>query len=329
MAKQTKKRLPSLPSLLDRKIYKTGQTRGADDDEIFQNRVSRNGTVLIPYSVVKQVFASLPKGESFEKGYIVLISPKQYFENKNIAIELKQLDLSLGVNLLIFYEVREDWNLYSPDAKGLSPATSRTQPLGGEFVARIPATTSTGNGQKIALGFHTTKPKGAGIRFYEYATEKMTTDCRIQLETLFWLCYDSKNVSLANGMTEENSNLRRESILGIATANGLLDYKKLISSRIIDREHKTICPLCLEKLSSTGFFNKMEQAEGREVSDLTITQLNLFHINELRLGELNHTTYNLGWGHHHCNVVVKDAGIIPTLEWMDKVVKKNKESGYL
>jgi hypothetical protein len=36
------KRLPKLPQLLDRKIYKTGQTRGADDDEIYQNRVSRS-----------------------------------------------------------------------------------------------------------------------------------------------------------------------------------------------------------------------------------------------------------------------------------------------
>lgn len=39
--------VPKLPQLLDRKIYKTGQTRGADDDVIFQNRVGRNSTVLI------------------------------------------------------------------------------------------------------------------------------------------------------------------------------------------------------------------------------------------------------------------------------------------
>jgi hypothetical protein len=45
-------RTPKLPSLLDRKIYKTGQTRGASDDEIFQNRVERNSTVLIPYSIL-------------------------------------------------------------------------------------------------------------------------------------------------------------------------------------------------------------------------------------------------------------------------------------
>jgi hypothetical protein len=44
------KGLPKLPSLLERKIYKTGQTRGADDGVIYQNRVSRNSTLLIPYA---------------------------------------------------------------------------------------------------------------------------------------------------------------------------------------------------------------------------------------------------------------------------------------
>ena len=69
----------------------------------------------------------------------------------------------------------------------------------------------------------------------------------------------------------------------------------------------------------------MKQAEGREVCDLTITQLNLFHIHELRMGEFNHKPYNLGWGHHHCNVVVKDAGIEQTLQWMKSVIKRNEE----
>jgi hypothetical protein len=44
---------------------------------------------------------------------------------------------------------------------------------------------------------------------------------------------------------------------------------------------------------------------------------------ELRYGELNHRPYNLGWGHHHCNVVVKDAGIDETIGWMRSVVERN------
>ncbi len=49
MAKRVK--IPKLPQLLDRKIYKSGQTRGADDDEIYQNRVNRNSTALIRYDL--------------------------------------------------------------------------------------------------------------------------------------------------------------------------------------------------------------------------------------------------------------------------------------
>jgi hypothetical protein len=39
-----KKKIPSLPQLLKGKIYKTGQTRGADDDVIF--KIESIGMVL-------------------------------------------------------------------------------------------------------------------------------------------------------------------------------------------------------------------------------------------------------------------------------------------
>ena len=67
----------------------------------------------------------------------------------------------------------------------------------------------------------------------------------------------------------------------------------------------------------------MQQAEGRDVPDLTVTELSLFDIRELRTGEFNHRPYNLGWGHHHCNVVVKDSGIFETLQWMREVLLDN------
>ena len=44
------------------------------------------------------------------------------------------------------------------------------------------------------------------------------------------------------------------------------------------------------------------------------------------MGKFEHRTFNLGWGHHHCNVVVKDAGLIPTLQWMKFVLENNGDS---
>ena len=96
---------------------------------------------------------------------------------------------------------------------------------------------------------------------------------------------------------------------------------------MIDKENNTVCPLCMEKLRGMGFLSRLSQADGRFVPDLTVTEINLFHIRELRIGEFNHKPYNLGWGHHHCNVVCKDSGIIDTLKWMKTVIDKNTKEG--
>src|SRR5438874_11670332 len=99
-------RLPKLPSLLDRKIYKTGQTRGADDDVIFQNRVGRNSTVLIPYACWEG--CEVGRGaDAYENGFIVLLTPAEYFGNRNISRDLRARGLELGTNALVFYETRE------------------------------------------------------------------------------------------------------------------------------------------------------------------------------------------------------------------------------
>lgn len=328
-------RLPKLPSLLDRKIYKTGQTRGADDDVIYQNRVSRNSTVLIPYALWESCQFPPNGEERFENGFICLISPEEYFNNPNIQNDLQNKGLILGVNLLVFYQKRSDWLNYYPPSYGWQPAAIRKVgtdwqnnshcvfPLEGQYVARIAATTALENGGKIALGYTTTGMKGAGIRLYEYASKHTIDQCRLQLEAIFWLCSDATEVMHTCGMTDEDIVLRKTAILQKAEQANLLNYQLLKQARIIDDNHQTVCPLCLDRLSAQGFISRLMQAEGREVHDLTVTEINLFHINELRYGQFNHRPYNLGWGHHHCNVVVKDSGINETLQWMEEVINRN------
>jgi BstXI restriction endonuclease len=191
----------------------------------------------------------------------------------------------------------------------------------------VSATTAS-DGEKIIRGFNTTANKGAGIRVYEYASTDDIALCRYQLEALFWLCMDSHAVAIANEMTDADATLRKSEILKRCAQNKLLDYAGLAEARILNKARRTICPLCLKELSSQGFFDRMKQAAGREVLDLTITQLNLFHIQELKMGGFNHRPYNVGWGHHHCNVVVKDAGILETLRWMNEVLQRNIDDGH-
>jgi len=304
---------------IETKIYKTGQTRGADDDVIFQNRVARNSTVLIPYRDFESYHRMIQNGFQFEKGYIVLIRPEDFFE-PSVANKLKKFGLRLGANMLVFYETREQWKNY-PILKSWKVATSRTAPLKGQYVARVPATTAKGEG-KIIKGFNQTKLKGAGIRVYEYADAETIKLCKLQLEYLFWSCYDIE-VFLNSADKDGKLRKRKEATILEAEKSNVANKEQLLKARITDSMGFTICPLCLQRISAKNFATKIAQAEGREVPDLTVTDVSLFHINELRTGQFNHCLYNLGWGHHHCNVTIADRGVEATLEWMLKIVRDN------
>ena len=316
---------PSLPKFINTKIYKTGQTRGADDDAIYQNRVGRNSTVLIPLEFFEACTQGDKQTTDFEKGFIVLVNPEKYFLDESVKQELERYDLEIGINALLFYQTRNHWEGFNPFEKGLKPAVNRIPPLDGDFISRVASTTSETKNRENH-GFITTSKKGAGIRVFEYADKDTISLCRIQLEYLFWSCFDSIDQCVNYGMSNEDAILRKQFNHDKALESGLSIKEELIGNRMINKEGHTVCPLCLEELSSSGFFKKVLQAEGRSVHDLTVTEINLFHIKELRMGAYNHKPYNLGWGHHHCNIVVKDAGILETLEWMESVVQRNKDS---
>lgn len=302
------------------KISKTAQTRGADDDVIFQNRVNRNNTVLIPYNEYEFCKISPSKDGKYENGFIVLIKPEDYF-NQEIQKKLHSQGLKLGINLLVFYETRQQWNKF-PLLKKWKAASSRTAPLLGEYVARIPATTAKGQ-PKIIEGFSSTNLKGAGIRVYEYADTKTIDLCKLQLEYLFWSCYDIEIFLDKCGDEKDNLISRKNEIIKNAQKEKVADNDRLKKERIINDKGHTICPLCLKEISALEFASKLIQAEGREVPDLTVTNISLFHIHELRTGQFNHRLYNLGWGHHHCNVTIADKGVEGTLNWMKEILIAN------
>lgn len=326
--------LEKLPQLVERKIYKTGQTRGASTSEIYQNRVGRNSTVLIPLSQWEKCRHPYHEDDEYENGFIVLVSPDWYFTQQNADYELKQLGIELGFNAVLFYQQREQWhkygeiyqqNGYLPNGKPFCAPTQREAPIGGTVLSRLHATTSS-SGDPVYIGFNETKLRGAGIRVYEYASKDVIAMVKLQLEALFWLCPGSIDICVANGGTQEGAMNRCEVKLAECKDAGLLDYQRLITIRAINDKHETICPLCRKVINADEFLNREEQAEGRETWDLTITEISLFHIEELRVGTLQHRPYNLGWGHHFCNVVVKDTGIDSTLDWMTMVLLNNEFS---
>jgi hypothetical protein len=330
MGKTKTLRIERLPDLLERKLYKTGQTRGATPREIYQNRVSRSSTVLIPLDFWESCAVPSDGTDSYENGAIALVSPDFYFNTPDVDQVLERKGLKLGDNALLLFLKRSDWVDFAPP-KGAKlpngqlfvPANSRTAPLGGVYISRIHSTTSA-SGAAMTEGYNQTEMRGAGIRVYEYASARVLAETRLQLEALLWLCYDSEKVLLDAGMSELGLQLRKSVQLEKAREEGLLDRAKLRDARMIDNDGRTICPLCLDLISASEFMQRGEQAEGRETWDITVTEVSLFHIEELRVGQLQHKPYNLGWGHHFCNVVVKDSGLLPTLDWMKRVIKNNE-----
>lgn len=310
-----------LPREIARKIYKTGQTRGADDDVIFQNRVLRNSTALIPLS--SWAGGTILPPEGFENGYIVLAKPDEYFSANppTVRPDLPP-GLELGTKLLVFYETRAQWQEFPPENYGWQFATSRTPPLGGQYVARVPTTTREGD-RRLRHGFvdAATGGQGAGIRAYEYASEATLEGTRFQLALLAWKTEGILDLAREAGTPDSAAIARR--VEEHCTAQGLADRARLKEIRVLDERDRAICPLCVKPIAAIELASRIQQAEGRDVPDLTVTAANMFHFKELRMGQYNHRPYNLGWGHHHCNAVARDAGVEATLKWMEEVLRNN------
>ncbi len=311
-----------LPAAIARKVEKTGQTRGAEKDTVYQNRVLRSSTVLIPMSSWKA--GVVPPLEGFENGYIVLAHPEEYFSDSppTSKSDLPK-DLQLGENLLVFYETRSQWIRYHPSKYGWHPANSRMPPLGGQYLARVPDTTS----REDSLERHgyidsDTGGQGAGIRIYEYASKTEIEATKYQLSFLVWRTEGIIDMAREEGRSNPEECQAR--IEEKCQEMGLNDLKLLQQNRIIDSEGRTVCPLCLKPILAQELASRVEQAEGRNVPDLTVTTANLFHVKELRAGVYNHYRYNLGWGHHHCNAAARDWGVERTLQWMEEVLKNNQ-----
>jgi hypothetical protein len=286
--------------------------------------------VLIPWEFWQQCKHPDDGSAEYQKGFIVLLEPSWYFNATDADEVLAPEGVILGKNALLDFRRRSDWEEFKPGSSlpngmPFQPATSRTEPLEGVYIARIHATTSE-DGEVIRHGFNTSGARGAGIRVYEYASTVINRQAKLQLEALFWMCHDAHQSMIDAGISAADVETRQEAIHGQSSAAGLLDFGRLRSLRVLNAQDQLTCPLCLKPISGKDFLKRLEQAEGRAVYDVTITEVTLFHIQELSVGKLQHKPYNLGWGHQFCNLVVRDCGIVPTLAWMLSVLNNQSQA---
>ena len=239
--------LRGLPEEIRNKINKTKQTRGAQppDRVIYQNRVNRNGLAVVPYRFRNQLH---PDG--FENGYVIMIRPEEYFSDPGTVRRDFDQSVVVGNNAFVYYDNRAAYREFPP----LNDWRPRKRGGPGEVVFRMPATTSTGaDGQAKVEG------EAQGIRFFEYASSQQIFRTCVQLAFLAWHTDGINEVA-----SRENSfhDLKR-----YVDRMGLWDIGRLENIDVLDN-HVAICPLCRKRLQASELMSRIEQAEGREVTDL-------------------------------------------------------------
>ena len=188
--------------------------------------------------------------------------------------------------------------------------------------------------------------KGLGNFEYDYCDTLMMEKVLYQISYLMWkttgmkeyiidlavnkkipINLNGKSISIINdkfGSIENYINECEKHVETYCQNNNLIDANKLEESNILKND-KTICPLCLKKINPDEFFTGIEQDSGRKSSQNTIKKIELMHVEPLHPEKLNHTIYNLGWGHHYCNLFQGGKSIEETKKLMISILE---QSGY-
>lgn len=243
-----------------------------------------------------------------------MVRPQEYFAADGSKRTDFDDSVRLGESAFVYYDNRRDWRQHPPPDEWM---VCEDRSGRGHYLARVPATTATNaeEAREVVLG----APQG--IRFFEYAPPDAVDNTVAQLA---WLAWHTVGIELVRTFEGDGPPSRLTEFL---QSRGLANEEEFLRlgavTRLDSGALRAICPLCRCEIEASGLMSRIEQMEGREVVDLTVTEINLFHLQELRPGEYNHRPYNLAWGHHHCNAVARDIGVTATVEWMVEVLRRH------
>ena len=114
----------------------------------------------------------------------------------------------------------------------------------------------------------------------------------------------------------------KQNVFKYVEENNLND-KNLLNENRVTSLGEVACPLCLVSIQSDELTKVVQQDSGRESSQQTITEIVLMHIKPLYPGKFHHKSYNLGWGHKHCNTIQENMTIEETLEKLITILRNN------
>jgi hypothetical protein len=166
---------------------------------------------------------------------------------------------------------------------------------------------------------------GLGNFDYDYASKEEIENVRYQMAYLIYKVPNMKQeLMIRKNFTKHEIDNCESAVEKFCKKNNLLDFNKLSQIKAWDlQKNLPICPLCKKEITSNEFFTDIEQDEGREEEDNTQTAIELMHIKPLKPGEFNHCTYNLAWGHKHCNIIQGNLSIEETLDKLKDIISRN------
>lgn len=300
----------------------------------YQNHVTRNSKVIIPFERVPDVDLAL-----YQDGYVIRLLPEQYFaapQTPKPEFLTDNPQVVVGTNAFVLYRTHDSldshppmvgWNIRSLLRNG-QPVTRRGSGAVdvGHYVLRLP---THGARQKRVEG----PPQGVFAPEYADENTNYLSKC-----VLAWLIIQTKGSPYTLSQAGQ--------LRAILSSEGLDTVDAYERSGAL-RRGLASCPLCMRFLKypefhetvsysdESGLINAGEQVEGATRS----TVVNLFHLMPLLYHELTHVPTNIGWGHAICNTrlgqrpcyslhqlvesdlkvgVVRDEGIVETFGWISE-----------
>lgn len=347
---------------LKKKIDKTREARNGDGIFKRRNRRDYRVIMrLVTYKKIYDQDRTLL--DKYKDGFAVRVEPKEYFEIDGNKRSDFPTTLKLGYNAFIYFKTIESLDRYEKFVKNFSEVTElKTQPdknnvfdsWVGEYCfyvlntkpQKLSLICSTDYKSKssdvknrelemIKKNYSLNKDNNGKIIFpaqaglgnyeYDYASKEEVQNVCYQMSYLIYKVRGMKQeLQALTNSSEVEMNRYEKHVADYCEENGLNDFGRLASIKSWDLEKgHPICPLCKKEITTEDFFKDIEQDEGREEEDNTQTAIELMHIKPLTPGEFNHCTYNLGWGHKHCNMIQGNLSISETLKKLQDIVKSN------
>jgi hypothetical protein len=347
---------------LKKKIDKTKEARNGEGIYKRRNRRDYRVVMqLSTYKKIHAQNKSLL--DKYEEGYAVRVKPEEYFQLNGNKQQDFPSSLQLGSNAFLYFKTITSWNTYSNFCSDLREVVElKTQPdktdIFGSWIGEycnyvknssppklslICSTSFEGKKKKVSElkerivkeGFVLDKnnsgeyifPDQAGLgNFdYDYASNEEINNVRYQMAYLIYKVPNMKEELKSRlGISEEEICRYENHVESYCKEKNLIDFTRLVLIKAWDKSKNIpICPLCKNEITANEFFTDIEQDEGREEEDNTQTAIELMHIRPLKSGEFNHCTYNLGWGHKHCNIIQGNLSINETLDKLKAIMQSN------